>query len=341
MLGTILLTAINAVFPIVLTILLGYLLRRSGFLNDAFIKTGNKLVFRVCLPCVLFSNVYSMSAAQTIDWGVVLYCTAAVLGLFLLGMAVAVATTREGSRRGGIWQCCFRSNYAIIGTSLSMALGGESAMVVSSAILALTVPLFNVFSVIALEVFTEDKPGHRNSPGHMLIDILKNPLIIAVVLGAVCLGIRSLQEQLFGKVVFSLSRDTAFLFSVINSIKSMATPLALLVLGGQFQFSVVRGMFKEIAVSTVFRIVIAPVLGLGVALLLDRYTNLLSCNTETIPAMLALFGSPVAVSSAVMAAEMHNDKQLAAQLVVWTSIGSAFTLFLMVCVLMSMGLLAV
>ena len=82
MVGTILLTAINAVFPIVLMILLGYLLRRSGFLNDAFIKTGTKLVFRVCLPCVLFSNVYSMSAAQTIDWGVDCIVLRRYLGCF-------------------------------------------------------------------------------------------------------------------------------------------------------------------------------------------------------------------------------------------------------------------
>jgi len=338
--GEILLTAVNAVLPIVLIILLGYLLRRVGFFNDGFIKTGNKFVFRFCLPCTLFINVYSMSATGAVPWDVAIYCVVMVTVLFLLGMAVSVLTTKDRSRRGVIWQCCFRSNFAIIGTSLAMALGGESAVAVSAVVLTLTIPLFNVFSVIALEVFTEDISGHKSSPGHMLMDIIKNPMILAVVLGVVCLGIRSLQEQMFGKVVFSLRRDTAFLYSVINSIKAMTTPLALLVLGGQFQFSVVRGLFKEIAVSTVFRIVIAPVLGLSVALLLDRW-NVLSCTQESIPAILALFGSPVAVSSAVMAAEMRNDKQLAAQLVVWTSIGSALTLFLLVCALMAMGLLAV
>ena len=57
MLGKILLTAFNAVFPIVLLILLGYLLRQKGFLKEAFIKNGNALVFRSCLPCMLFVSI--------------------------------------------------------------------------------------------------------------------------------------------------------------------------------------------------------------------------------------------------------------------------------------------
>ena len=57
------------------------------------------------------------------------------------------------------------------------------------------------------------------------------------------------------------------------------------------------------------------------------------------PALVALFGSPVAVSSAVMAGSMGADEQLATQLVVWTSLFSIVTIFSEVCILMSMGLL--
>ena len=141
--------------------------------------------------------------------------------------------------------------------------------------------------------------------------------------------------------MFALNRELAFIFTVVKNLKSLATPLALLVLGGQFQFSVVKGMFKEIAVGTLYRVVLAPVLGVGSALLLARYTGLLTCGPESIPAMLALFGSPVAVSSAVMAGEMGNDEQLAAQLVVWTSIVSIITVFIFSCILMATGFIAV
>ena len=98
---------------------------------------------------------------------------------------------------------------------------------------------------------------------------------------------------------------------------------------------------KEITVGTLWRIVIAPVLGIGGAILLSKYTDVICFGPNEYPALVALFGSPTAVSSAIMARQMGGDGQLATQYVVWTSLGSIVTLFLTVCVLMSMGLLAV
>ena len=145
----------------------------------------------------------------------------------------------------------------------------------------------------------------------------------------------------FGEVKLSLRRDLPFLYSALSQLKAVTTPFALLVLGGQFEFSAVKGLFKEIVVGTVWRIVLAPLLGIGLAILLSSKTGLLSCGVNEYPSLVALFGSPVAVSSAVMATSMGADDQLATQLVVWTSIFSTFTMFVMVCILMGMGLLAV
>ncbi len=334
-------TAVNAVFPIVLLILLGYGLRQKNIIDENFVKKGNALVFKVCLPSLFFVNIYEIDNLSDLPWDTVIYCTLAVLALFLIGMAVAVVGTKEPNRRGVICQCCFRSNFNIIGITLAAQLGGEAAATVSAVIATLVVPMFNVLAVIALSVFLRDETGKKPSAGKMVADILKNPLIIAAFAGIACLGIRALQRNLFGEVVFALNTDLAFVYSALKNLKAIATPLALLVLGGQFQFSVVKGMFREIAVGTALRLVIAPVLCIGTALLLERFFGIVSCGPDTMPAMLALFGSPVAVTSAVMASQMKNDEQLATQLVVWTSIGSIFTVFAQVCILMAAGLLVV
>ena len=49
--------AVNAVMPIILLILLGFFLKKIGFLKDDFLKKANTFVFKVCLPCLLFINV--------------------------------------------------------------------------------------------------------------------------------------------------------------------------------------------------------------------------------------------------------------------------------------------
>jgi predicted permease len=333
-------TAVNAVFPIVLLILTGYLLRQKNIIGEDFVKKGNALVFKVCLPALFFVNIYDIRELADLPWNTIVYCALGVVALFLLGFVVAVVTTQDDRRRGVLCQCCFRSNFNIIGISLAAQLGGEAAAAVSAVIATLVVPAFNIFAVIALSVFLKGEGGKRPSFKSMLLDIVKNPLILAAVAGVSCLAIRALQQKLLGSVVFALDRELKFVYSALGMLKALATPLALVVLGGQFKFSVVKGMFREIAVGTGFRLIAAPVLTIGVALLLER-VGLVSCDPITMPAMLTLFGSPVAVTSAVMAAQMHNDEQLAAQLVVWSSIGSVVTIFAGVCLLMACGLIAV
>ena len=340
-LGHILFTAINAVLPIILLILLGYFLRKKGFFSENFVKTGNKLVFNVCLPSMLFVNVYDIESFSDVQWDVVIYSVLAVFAIFVVGLVIAVLSTDVAERRGALWQCTFRSNFAIIGLSLAGALGDSKALGVAAVVSAFTIPVFNILGVIALTVFIKKEGQKSHNIQSILRNIAKNPLIIAVALGLICLGIRAVQMQLFGEVIFALNKQTKFLYTVLNNLKSIASPLALLVLGGQFEFSAVRELRKEIIVGTIGRVILAPLIGIGGAILLSNFTGILHCGVNEFPALIALFGSPVAVSSAVMAGAMGNDEQLATQLVVWTSVCSIMTIFLLVCGLMAAGLLAV
>ena len=144
-----------------------------------------------------------------------------------------------------------------------------------------------------------------------------------------------------GSTVFTLKTQGKLLYTTLNNLKAIASPFALLVLGGQFEFSAVRGLLKEIVAGTLWRIVLAPLLGIGGAILLSGFSGYFNCGINEYPALIAMFGSPVAVSSAVMAGSMGGDEQLATQLVVWTSLLSIVTVFTEVCILMSMGLLSV
>lgn len=369
----IILTAINAILPIILLIVLGYFLKRVKFLSKDFLTLGNKLVFRILLPVMLFINIYD-SDWSAFRWDIILYALTAIWVIFCLGLLTCILTTPKPERRGVILQCTFRSNFAIIGTSLAASLAGngflESSMANVALLQAFSIPMFNILAVVSLSIFVgkesaplpetansavgtdaensasaavETFPVKKNSKRGVkgiLLGIVTNPLIIAVVIGLVCLGIRQLEIAACGEVVFSIKNHLTFLYSVLEQLKNCASPIALIVLGGQFQFSAVKGMLKEIIVGTSWRIVLAPILGLGVAVLLTRYTTILPLGPGEFPALVALFGSPVAISSAVMAAEMKNDEQLATQLLVWTSVLSIITIFVAVCVLMSMGYLA-
>ena len=332
-------TAANAVLPIVLLILLGYFLRRKGFLTEQFVALGNKLVFRICLPAMMFVNVYGIASLSEIRWDLCLYVIAAVAVLFALGWIMALSATGDRRKRGVLLQCSFRSNYAIIGLPLATTLGGEAAASVAAVLSAIAVPLFNVLAVISLSVFVQGE-GERVSGKKLLKTISKNPLIIGVLAGLAALLLRWWQERQFGAVVFSLQRDLTPVYTVLRNLKDITSPFALLMLGGQFRFAAVKELWKEVAAGTLCRTVIAPLVGVGAAVVLSAQ-GLLPCGAAEYPALIALFGSPVAVSSAIMAREMHNDEQLATQLVVWTSVVSIATIFLTVCLMMGMGILSI
>ena len=126
-LGHIFLTAFNAVAPIILLILLGYLLRQKGFLTEGFLENGNKLVFKILLPTMLFINIYHIESLSGIRWDLAIYALTAIFVIFCLSLVTAMITTPVAERRGVVLQCCFRSNFVIIGLPLASALGGAEA----------------------------------------------------------------------------------------------------------------------------------------------------------------------------------------------------------------------
>lgn len=336
--GPILFTAVEAVLPMVLLILLGVFLRRKKMLSTGFLETGNKLVFRLGLPCTLFVNVYSIDSFENIPWELIIYACIAIVVIFLLGLVTAVLCTPVPERRGVILQCTFRSNSAIIGLTLAAALGGAQAEAVAACVTAVTIPLFNVLAVLSLSMF--GKGSHKPTVRHIILDIIQNPLLHGVLLGMLCLCLRWAQAAAFSNVYFSLRGQLGFVYTVLEWLKTLTTPLSLIVLGGQFVFSAVKELKKEIIVSTLWRVVLAPLIAIGGAVILTRQ-GWLHFGVNEFPTLVGLFGSPVAVASAIMASQMGNDEQLATQLVVWTTIFSAITIFATVCILMAMGLIIV
>ena len=329
-------TAFNAIAPIVFLMALGYLLRQKGFFDPSFLSLGNKLVFRLLLPALLFANVYDIAGFSSIPWDIVVYAVAIGIGLCILGIGIGLIATPIPERRGVIAQAVFRANMAIVGLPLASTLGGAEATAVASVISAFIIALFNMQAVIVLTVFLEK--GQKIRPLKILKDIMTNPPIIGILLGFGCMLLRGIQVRIWGQTIFTIQEDLPFLYTSVSQLRSLLTPFALLILGGQFSFSAIGNMRKELLTGILCRLVLAPAIGLGLALFLDA-KGILHCGPTEIPALIALLGSPVAVGSETMAGQMGNDMQLATQLVVWSSIFSIPTLFLTVCIMMLLGFL--
>lgn len=324
--------AANAVLPIVILIVLGYLLKRIGLLSKEFLDVGNKLTFRVLLPVMLFCNVYEIERLNEINVPFIIYGIAAVVVIFFIAIAVCCAFTKDSAKRGTLIQAIFRSNYAIIGIPLAASLFGDMGAAAAGVMSAFCIPTFNILAVVTLTLFNGNSEKQGVDVKKILLGIVKNPLIIGTVAGLAALGIREL--FLMWDIGFRLS-DITFLYKSLENVKSICTPFALLILGGKFEFSAVSKLWKEIVFGTAIRTVAVPVLGLAAAFLLREQLGL---TGEHFAAYVGVFATPVAVASAVMAKEMGADDELAGQMVVWTSLVSAVTIFVYVTVLKALGI---
>lgn len=342
---------LNAILPIIFCIVIGYVLKLLKIFPDSFWGILNKICFRVFLPLLLFKNIYDIKDISDVGtyWKVILFCVITIIVIFFLGLLVVKLTIPEDKQKGVVLQCIFRSNYAIIGIGLIelLASGNETAKGIGAVISAVSIPLFNVLAIISLSVFIKDENGKKPNFKEILIKICKNPLIIAVLTGLVFLTIKSLIINLNDykyigdtlvnsngekSLVFLEYNGVGFIYTTIKWLAQCASPVALIALGGGFTFSAIARLKKQIIIGTSIRIVIVPVSALIVAYFLGFN------DIRYFPALIALFGTPVAVSSVPMSSEMGNDSELAGQLVVWTSILSALTLFIIIFVCAQIGI---
>ncbi|MBI9009691.1 MAG: AEC family transporter [Tenericutes bacterium] len=332
--------ALNAVLPILILIGLGYTLKRVGFLNENFLIIGNRFVFRVALPILLFVTIYRIESFEAINWSVLVYAVIAIFILFFIGLIIALFFIKDVKRKGPVFQTVFRANYAIIGIPLAQAIGGEVALEVVALVSAVAVPLINILAVLALTLFIKNEDKDLHPFKATLINITKNPLIIAIFIGLFFLLVRSWipVDSVSGELVFSLENNLLFLYTPLVWIRNMASPLALIVLGGTFEFLALKDMKKEVFIGTFARVVISPLLMIPLAVLLSTKSTFFNFTIIEYPALIALLASPTAISGAIMAKEMHNDEKLAVQLVVWTSTLSIFSIFLVVFIMRSFGL---
>lgn len=328
----------NAVMPLLLMMALGYFLKAVKFADDAFFKKANTLVFKVFLPVLLFVNVYDIESLSHVNWAAAVYVVVMVVILCIIGWICAKIFFKTRSKIGPLTQCTFRSNYAIVGIPLAETLGGAPAVGFACVLSAVAIPMFNMLAVIVLSHYSGDE--HAASIKETVKKTAKNPLIIGVLSGVLVLIIRSLLPlNESGEIIFSVQRDLPFLYDTLKTVSKGTTPLALMVLGARFDFSKVSALAKEIAYGTLMRLVLAPVLGIGMGILLSKYTPFLNITSTEYPALISVFSTPIAVSSAVMVGEIGGDEQLAGQLVVWTSVLSMFTMFLTIFIMKSYALI--
>ena len=307
--------AFNAVAPFLILLGIGFGAVRLKLTDREFMNRLNKLNFRLFFPFLMFNNVYNAKPEDLPS--VKLMLTGALSFVVVVALLVAVVPriVKENPRRGTIIQAVFRSNFIIYGIPLTTYVFGDEKSSVCGMMVLIMVSLFNVASVVVLEMFRE---GGRVQLKPLLLGIIKNPLLQGCIAGLACYLLQI--------------RLPSFIATPVASLSGLASTLALVVLGANLRFEELRKNSRTISAVLITRLLVLP-------LVMVPFGYLIGLRGVELFLILMIYGTPVATASYPMAQNMGGDGQLAGQLVFTSTVASLATIFLFIFTMSRLGLL--
>ncbi|MBP8203940.1 MAG: AEC family transporter [Pseudomonas sp.] len=291
---------ISVTAPVFSMLFLGVALKRFGLIDAGFINTASTLVFRGTLPTLLFLGIIKADLSTALRPALLLYFVLATLGCFLLAWGWAILRCPEADR--GIYtQGAFRGNNGIVGLALATSLYGDYGLSVGAVLGGVVILTYNVLSAIILAIYS---PQAKTDVWSLSKSIATNPLIVGVLLA---IPFAAWQIPL-----------PAWLLTSGGYFAQMSLPLALICIGATLTLDSLRQGSGMAVSSSLMKVLWLPLLAtLGAGLCGFRGADL--------GILFVYFVSPTAAASFVMAKAAGANYQLAAAIIVITTLASVIS----------------
>ena len=304
--------SLNATVPIFLLMILGFLLKKLGVIDDVFASKMNKFVFLVPLPVLLFEDLSTVDFAQVWNMKFVLFCFVVTLVCIILAALVSFLW-HDKSIQGEFIQASYRSSAALLGIAFIQNIYGNAGM--APLMIIGSVPLYNIMAVVVLSFFKPDrKKLDKEVWKTTLKGIVTNPIILGIAAGLLWSALRLPMPSILEKTV--------------SDIGAVATPLGLMAMGASFDLGLMAmgasfdlkkafGKAKPAAVASVMKLVLFAAFFLPLAVWMGF-------RWEELVAILVMLSSATTVSCYVMARNMGHEGVLTSSVVMLTTLFSAF-----------------
>ena len=287
-----------ALWPLFALIIAGYFLRLRDFPSEAFWPGAERINYFVLFPALLFS---SLATAPLDNPALPRLAGAVMLALGLVWVALLLLKSVRSwpaARFGAFAQGGLRFN-TYLGLAAVGSLFGKEGLALAALMLALMVPTVNVMSVWAL---TAERGVSVRS---LLLPILKNPLILACLTGALV--------NLSG---LGLPGGTDRLLSLLAAA---SLPLGLLCVGAALKPRELGGEIPALGWNSALRLLAVPLLAYAVA----RLLHLPAMETTIIVLFFAL---PTAPTAYVLTRQLGGDSHLMAGIITLQTLLAAASL---------------
>lgn len=278
-----------SLFPILILLILGTGLKRTNFLSNGAWRGLEQLVYYVFLPALII-KVLASAPGEAIDWRFAVALLFSQIAMFVLSLAWLNVHRALGPRSGSVIQSNVRWN-TFVALALADTMFGQAGLALVALGVVVLIPLANVFSVIG---FLSNSDEGSASYSNMAQGLLKNPLLIACLIGIAIWLLQAPMLVLIGDVLDLLSSPTI--------------ALGLLTAGAGLKFTHVSSEWRETKFWSAFRLLIFPALALSLCWLFG--VSLIATQIAIICA-----ATPTAVNGYILAKELGGDYEFSASLI--------------------------
>lgn len=293
--------AFSVTAPIFVMVGLGVLLKKYQAIDDEFISVSSKLVFNIGLPVMLFTSTATRDFSQLVTPSHLAAVVLATLIIFLLASVTARWHIHRQRDHGVFVQGAFRGNLMIVGLAFCANAYGEQGLAIAALPIAVLIVLYNMLSVYTL---TNSLTSREKNAIHTLMTFLKNPLIIGIAAGLAINAINVTLPQ--------LALDTS------RYVGQMTLPLALLCIGGALNLRQLHHSRSAAIAASAWKLVLSPLALLAIAVPLG-------IRGAELGVLFLLGACPSATAGFVMVGAMGGNAELAAKIVVASTLASLFT----------------
>jgi len=281
---------ITTLIPIFMLISLGYLFKRVSFPSLEFWPMMDRFTYYVLFPSLLIYKLATANLSGINSFDVVLTAIFALVLMLVLTLVLGYFKTIEKRAFTSVIQGAIRFNTYVF-LALIDALLGDSGLVIAAVLIAFAIPFINFLCIGAFSYFInkEDLKFFK-----FLKSIFTNPLIVACLIGGL-LNVSSLDLPIV-------------LIKTLAILSAAALPMGLLSVGVGLELSHISSAKYELFLSVVLKLVIFPLVIVGVA-------SLFTISYEALWVLILFASMPTASSSYILARQLGGDLKLMSSII--------------------------
>jgi len=314
------LLSINITLPFILLALLGIFLKRRKIINDNFIAMGNKVIFYFAIPATIFNHIHRADLSVVFDLQFLMFNALWLIVFFLVTWLLAYILMKEKKSIASLVNSAYRSSLSVVGPPLLvlMFVDAYDPNILPKGILAVSVLLILSYATASVLFAVHDPKARKGGVLGVFTSIIKNPIVIAVIVGLV-----------FNMFSWTLP---AFAGNTVSALAGLVMPLAMICVGGKLTFRGFDVKFKYVVISVIVKLFVMPISAILVA-------YLFGFRGSDLTIIMILNALPMAVGAYVMQSELCGESYIGASALMMTMTLSAFTLTLFIFVFKVLGFL--